>query len=84
MPKGRQFRWIQWNTEKVERHGVTPSEAEAVVRNAGHGWPENVGDGKLLVQGRGQGGRFVQVVYVLDDDGTIFVIHAMPLARRKR
>lgn len=83
MPRTRQFRWIEWNIEKVEKHGVMPTEAESVIRHAGRGWPEDVGDGKQMVQGRGQGGRFVQVVYALDDDGTIFVIHAMPLARRK-
>jgi hypothetical protein len=34
--------------------------------------------------GSGQGDRWVQVVYLIDDDGTIFVIHAMPLTSRRR
>jgi hypothetical protein len=36
------------------------------------------------VHGRGQGDRWVQVVYLIDPDGTIFVIHAMPLTTRRR
>jgi hypothetical protein len=35
-------------------------------------------------QGRGKGNRMVQVAYILDPDGTIFVIHAMPLTTRRR
>jgi hypothetical protein len=41
-------------------------------------------DEKRLVIGRGQGGRFVKVIYVLDRDGTAYVIHAMPLTTRRR
>ena len=72
------------DVEKVERHGVSPAEAESVICNRARGWPRNAGNEKLMVQGRGEGGRLVQVVYLLDDDGTIFVIHAMPLTRRRR
>jgi hypothetical protein len=36
------------------------------------------------VIGRGIGGRLIEVVYVLDEDGTAFVIHAMPLTTRRR
>ena len=78
------FRWIRWNVEHVGEHGVTPAEAESVVRHPFPGWPRKIGDGKRMVQGRGQGGRFVQVAYVVDEDGTIFVIHAMPLTGRRR
>jgi hypothetical protein len=31
------------------------------------------------VRGHGRGGRFLQVVYLVDDDDTLFVIHARPL-----
>jgi hypothetical protein len=37
-----------------------------------------------MVQGRGQGGRMIQVINAIDDDGTIFIIHAMPLTTRRR
>ena len=39
---------------------------------------------KIMVQGRGDGGRMIQVVYVIDDDGTVFIVHAMPLTTRRR
>jgi hypothetical protein len=37
-----------------------------------------------LVQGRGGGGRWLQAIYVLDDDGTVFVIHARPMTDREK
>lgn len=36
-------------------------------------------DDKYLVWAPGRADRLLQVVFVLDDDGTIFVIHARPL-----
>ena len=82
------FRWNEWNLEHATRHGVLPFEAESVVRSAGRGWPRKQGEAarpKWVVQGCGQGGRMVQVVYVMDeDDTTAFVIHAMPLTTRRR
>jgi hypothetical protein len=77
------FRWIQWNTDKAELHGCTPAEAERVVSNPVRGYPRRDGK-KYLARGRGQGNRWVQVVYLIDPDGRIFVIHAMPLVSRRR
>jgi hypothetical protein len=37
-----------------------------------------------LVQGQGQGGRFLQIIYVLDPADTVFVIHARPLTDREK
>ena len=37
-----------------------------------------------MVRGRGEGGRMIQVIYVLDPEGTIYIIHAMPLTTRGR
>lgn len=81
-----EFRWNAWNRGHATKHGVSVEEAEEVARNPGRGYPMAHGDGKFLVVGRGRGGRFVQVVYVLDDDRrrTRYVIHAMPLGRRRR
>jgi hypothetical protein len=31
--KNYEFRWIEWNIEKVEKHGRDPHEVEAVVNN---------------------------------------------------
>lgn len=80
-----EFRWNAWNREHATSHGVSTEEAEMVVRNPARGYPMAKGDEKFVVQGRGRGGRFVQVVYVLDeDDCTRYVIHAMPLSRSGR
>jgi uncharacterized DUF497 family protein len=79
-----QFRWIDWNREHIAEHGVEPEEAEMVVRNARPPFPEEIEDEKLIVKGRGSGGRFLQVVYLLDPDGTAFVIHARPLTEREK
>lgn len=78
------FRWNEWNREHATKHGCTVSEIESVVRNMGRGFPRKMDDEKRLVIGRGQGGRFVKVIYVLDRDGTAYVIHAMPLTTRRR
>ena len=74
-----QFRWNDWNLEHATRHGVEPWEAETVVRNARPPYPEEREDDKWLVIGRGSGGRFVQVVYVVDSNDVIYVIHVRPL-----
>ena len=79
-----QFRWIEWNLEHASRHGVRREEAEMVVRNAKPPYPERAADNKYFVVGRGFGGRFVQVAYLLDPDGTIFIIHARPLNDREK
>ena len=78
------FRWNQWNVEHIARHGVDPDEAEAVVRKALRAFPRKIDDDKWLACGRGRGGRWLQVVFVLDDDDTVFVIHARPLTEREK
>ena len=34
-----EFRWNEWNLDHVSKHGVTPDEAEYVVRNARRPYP---------------------------------------------
>ena len=75
----RPFRWNDWNIDHATKHGVSVAEAEAVVRAARRPYPEDIGNGKWIVIGRGHSGRFVQVIYVLDNDGTVYVIHARVL-----
>jgi uncharacterized DUF497 family protein len=78
------FRWNEWNLEHATKHGCSVTEIESVLRNMGHGFPRKVDDKKRLVIGRGQGGRVVRVIYVLDPDRTAYVIHAMPVTTRRR
>lgn len=78
------FRWIDWNRDHIAEHGVDWEEAEMVVQRAKPPFPEQIGDDKLLVIGQGRGGRFLQVIYVLDPEDTVFVIHARPLTEREK
>ena len=79
-----EFRWNDWNEEHATRHGVSRAEAEFVVRTARRPYPRKHGEGKWLVEGRGEGGRFVRVVYILSPADVAYVIHAMPLSRSGR
>ncbi len=80
------FRWNPWNTDHVGEHGVSPEEAELVVGNARRPYPQAREDGKWRVVGRGHGGRWLQVIFVLDpvDEDTAYVIHARPLTEREK
>ena len=78
------FRWNEWNLEHVARHGVEPWEAEQVVRNARPPYPEERADDKWLVCGRGSGGRFLQVVFVVGNDDLAYIIHARPLTAKEK
>ena len=79
-----QFRWIDWNRDHIAEHGVDMEEAEMVVRNAKPPFPIKIEEEKWLVKGRGKGGRFLQVVYLVDPDETAFVIHARLLTEREK
>jgi uncharacterized DUF497 family protein len=79
-----QFRWNDWNRDHIAGHGVEPEEAEMVVRHARPPFPQRIEDGKWIVKGRGNGERFLQVIFVLDPDDTVFVIHARPLTDREK
>jgi uncharacterized protein len=79
-----EFRWNEWNLDHVGKHGVQPEEAEFVVRNARPPYPEERGDDKWRVWGQGESGRYLQVVFVLDPDETIYVIHSRPLAEQEK
>lgn len=79
-----EFRWNEWNIEHLEQHGVGPEEAEEAVMTASGLYPRLIGDQKLLVWGPGRGGRLLQVIFVLDDDGTAFVIHGRELTQREK
>jgi hypothetical protein len=40
------FRWIEWNRDKVAQHNVEPEEAEFVVNHARRPYPMKVDDEK--------------------------------------
>ncbi len=58
---------------------MSPFAAEYIVNHARVPFPEHGGDGKWRVWGQDAGGKYLQVVYVLDNDGAVFVVHARPL-----
>ena len=59
------FAWDDWNVEHIARHGITPQEAEHVIRHAQAPWPEQKGEDKLQVWGATELGELVQVIFTL-------------------
>jgi uncharacterized DUF497 family protein len=78
------FRWNDWNLEHISAHGIDRDEAALVVKQARPPYPTGRDQGKYLVIGPGRGGRSIQVIYVLDEDGTYYVIHARPISDREK
>lgn len=79
-----EFRWIEWNVQHIEEHGVDWQEAELLIERARAPYPLRRGEDKWMVKGAGNGGRLLQAIYVVDPDGTVFVIHARPLTDREK
>ena len=78
------FRWIPWNQQKVEGHGLSVAEVEYVVNHARRPYPKPLGNEKWIVIGPTATGRVIQVIYLVDDDETLFVIHSRPLTAKER
>jgi hypothetical protein len=81
-----EFRWNDWNIAHVSDHGVTPWEAEHIVRHAKPPYPRKHRKGRhreasWYAQGRLPSGETLQVAWVRDPgpDCTVYVIHAMPI-----
>jgi uncharacterized DUF497 family protein len=74
-----EFKWIQWNLDKVAMHNVAPGEAEFVVNHPGRGYPRRVEDDKHMTWGQTTAGTYLQVVYAIEPDDRIFIIHARTL-----
>jgi uncharacterized DUF497 family protein len=79
-----EFRWNERNWEHAQRHGVDPEDAEHAVDNAEPPYPRDLAEGKRVVWGRGRAGQFLQVIFVLDDEETAFIIHARFLNDREK
>ena len=78
------FRWNDWNREKVSSHGLRIDQVEVVVESARSPYPLQREDDKYLVWGADQDGEFLQVVFLIDPDGAIFVIHGRRLTEREK
>jgi uncharacterized DUF497 family protein len=59
------FSWDGVNREHIAKHGISPWEAEEVVRDAEAPFPATIEEEKLVVWGATQAGRYLQVIYVL-------------------
>jgi uncharacterized DUF497 family protein len=79
-----QFRWNKWNESHISEHGVEPEEAEEVVGGACPPYPLASADEKFLVWGATAEGRFLQVVFVMDEEDSVFIIHARPLTDKEK
>jgi hypothetical protein len=85
------FRWNDWNLQEATKHGCSVEEIEEVVRRETRARRSrrNRND-TIRVEGRGVGGRMIEVMFVLDgkdqvwDDDVLYVIHAMPLTTQRR
>ncbi len=76
---------VGWRgTRSTSRRTASVGEIEEVVETARSAFPRRIEDDKWLVWGSTSGGRLLQVVFVLDDDGTVFVIHARDLTDREK
>jgi uncharacterized DUF497 family protein len=78
------FRWNAWNVQHIAEHGITPADAEYVVRNARRPYPQLVARGKWLVRGPTATGQLVQVMYIFDPADTGYIIHARSLTDREK
>ena len=79
-----EFRWNDWNLNKIASHGVPQSAVEYVLKHARPPYPVERRDGKFTVWGATESGWLLQVVYVADPDDTVFVIHARPLTETEK
>ncbi len=63
-------------------HGVTEAEVERVLSRPGEDGPSSGGSRQAL--GQTQGGRYLRVIYVPDEDNdSVFVVTAYPLTGRE-
>jgi hypothetical protein len=56
--------WDKRNRDHISRHAVTPMEVDFVLVHARPPYPERIGDGRHLVRGRTEAGRYLQVIFV--------------------
>jgi hypothetical protein len=59
------FAWDETNCEHLAKHAVSAAEAQEAILAAQPPFPQEIGDGKLVVWGQTAGGRYLQVIFVL-------------------
>ena len=79
-----EFRWNEWNIDHVAKHGIHPTQAEYVVNHPFRGYPEARRNKKYLVRGQDFAGFYLQVIFVFDEPGVVYVIHARPLNEQEK
>lgn len=79
-----EFRWINFNLEKIDKHGLDRNEVEFVIVHAARPYPRPIGNEKWETVGATRAGKWITVIYLVDEDDTIFVIHARPLTDAER
>jgi hypothetical protein len=53
------------NRDHIATHGVSPEEAESVVRGAARPFPQTIEDDKFIVWGSSRSGRQLQLIFVI-------------------
>src|SRR5207247_1486699 len=77
------YRWNRWNVEHIGEHGISVEDAQFVVDRARPPYPQQQAD-RFLVIGQTGSGAYIQVAYVFDPPGVIYVIHARPLTDKEK
>lgn len=75
------YQWITRNREHIAKHGVQPHEAQYVVEHARSPFPREIETDKLLVWGRAESGRYLQVIFVYLSDEEVDFGELSPLDR---
>lgn len=75
------FRWNDWNLDHATKHGVSISDIEYVLRKYMPGFYR--GD-RYAVRGQTRSGYWIQVVYIRDPEGSVYVIHARPMTDKEK
>lgn len=76
-----EYRWEpDANEDHIAEHGVDWTEAEAVVDHPARGYPRRGRNGAYVAWGQTADGRYLQVAYIFDPPGVVYVIHARDLS----
>lgn len=76
------FEWEDWNIKHIDRHSVTPQEAEEACFNQ----PviRRTKDGLYLVYGQTDAGRYLFIVIRYKPKDIVYVITARPMTKNEQ